>query len=412
MDLERFRLPYGRSLSFELTVEPEQLVASLRPPAGLDDVPASVAAAVASPLNFPPLDQSLVPGDQVTIVLDRDTPAADQLLLGLWRTLERIDIAPASVKIVQPADLRGTRPRDPRTALPAEVGTEMTWHCHDPLDAQACGDLAAAPAGGLISLRVVVVDADVVLCLGGMSFDETLGFRGTLSPLYPGLSNADAIRRSIGGGHAELQPENPRSLRELADEVGWLLGVQFVLQVVPAERGGVAAVLAGSADAVFAAGRQQLIDRWQIDVTRRAELVVATVDADAGGHGWRQVAAALDAARRLVARDGRILLLTELSEQPSEGIELMRDARSPREALRPIRERAQVDRREALQLAQALDRANIYLLSQLPDDLVEDLFMVPVATPREAGRVVEGAGQVAVVGSAQHAFVREAGEDR
>jgi nickel-dependent lactate racemase len=194
------------------------------------------------------------------------------------------------------------------------------------------------------------------------------------------------------------------------DEIGWLLGVQFVLQVVPSGEGGVAEVIAGMSEQVLSAGKQRLAEHWRVDVQGQAELVVAAVDADAGGHGWKQVAAALDAARRIVARDGRILLLTELADAPTEGIEMIRDARTPREALRPVRELAKADRTEALQLATALDRANVYLLSKLPDDLVEDLFMVPVASVDEARKVMEGAEECVVIGSAQHVFVRHVEE--
>jgi nickel-dependent lactate racemase len=250
-----------------------------------------------------------------------------------------------------------------------------------------------------------------VLCVGPISFDATLGYRGTQSALYPGLSNAETIRKTLGAAHSEVEPDDPRPLRELADEVGWLLGVQFVLQVIPAAGGGIAAVIAGLSEPVLAEGKRRLAEAWRADVGARPELVVASVDADAGGHGWSQVAAALDTARRIVARDGRILLLTELAEEPSAGIEMIRDARTPREALKPVRERAQADREEALQVAQALDRANVYLLSKLPDNVVEDLFMVPVADVEEARRVIAGTEECAVVGSAQHAYVRYTKED-
>ncbi len=412
MALQRFQLPYGRSGCFECALEAEQLVAALRPPEGLRDVAAVVAKAVASPLGFPPLARSVVPGDRVAIVLDRETPQADQLLRGLCEVLMQAGVEAEAVRIVQPADPWHARPSDPRGALPAEIRSRVGWDLHDPLDEAACAYLASTAGGERVYLSRELVDADVVMCVGGIGFDERLGFRGTVSSLYPGCSTAECMRRASGGGHVELPPESPRSLRELADEVGWLLGVQFVLQVVPAARAGVAAILAGAADRVFAAGKQRLADLWQLDAAGRAELVLATVDVDAGGHGWPQLAAALDAARRLVARDGRILLLTELADPPTEGIELIRDAHSPRESLQPIREKARADRREALQIAQTLDQANVYLLSRLPDTLVEDLFMVPVATPQEALRLLHGAEECAVIGSAQHAYVRHAGEIR
>jgi nickel-dependent lactate racemase len=410
MTSEHFQLPYGHGRQFDCTLQARQLIGSVRPPAAIDDVAAATQRALENPLDYPPLRQSLVSGDRVVVALDRNTPQADQLLLGLWRVLSNAGVEAGDVRIIQPAAVRGRTPVDPRSALPADVRTVIEWRVHDPLDSGSCGYLATSAAGERLYLSREVVEADLVICVGSIEFENSLGYRGTLSAIYPGMSNSETIRKSLGSAHDELEPDSPRPLRELADEVGWLLGAQFVLQVIPAASGGVAEVLAGLSERVLARGKQRLRELWQIEVSERAELVIASVDADASGHSWPQLAAALDTARRIVARDGRILLLTEVQDPPTEGIELIRDARTPHEALRPVRERAQVDRTEALQLAQALDRANVYLLSKLPDDLVEGLFMVPLATPTEAQRVIEGAERCAVIGSAQHAFVRHVGD--
>ncbi len=400
-----FSLQFGRSGRFDFQVEPSRLLTFRRPPKPIEDVSAAVAAAVASPLDFPPLAQAVVPGDRVLIALDRDTPEAARVVASLWSVLEQAGVRAADVLILHPADLRRGRPADPRASLPASVQSEMGWKLHHPEEDQV-GYLATTAGGDRIYLGRDLLDADLVLCVGAIEFDSALGYRGTQSVLYPGMSNLEALRKLAGAAHEELQPDDPRPIRELADEVGWLLGVQFALQVIPSEGAGISAALAGLAEPVFQAGKSLLAEQWRIDVPQRPELVIAAVDQDAGGHSWRQVAAALETARRIVARDGRILLLTELEDEPTPGIELIRDARTPREAIKPIRQLAREDRIEALQIAQALDRANVFLLSRLADDLVEDLFMVPLSNLTEAARVVEGTEACAVLGSAQHVFVQ------
>lgn len=409
MPSQQFHLPYGRSGWFDCEVEAEHLVARIDPPPGLTDVRAAVAAAIGNPLDYPPLAQAIVPGDRVTIVLDRDTPQSAEIVAALWDALQERGIRAEDVALIHPASWRGGRPVDPRTSLPEAVADAVAWSVHDPLRNDACGYLASTASGDRIYLSRTLIDADLVICVGAITFDPTLGYRGTLSSVYPGLSTADAMRRAVGEGHVELEPDNPRPLRELADEVGWLLGMAFAVQVVPAARGGVAEVLAGTSEAVLARGKERLKSHWEVDLPARAELVIATVDQDASGHGWPQVTAALETARQVVTRDGRIVLLTELADLPTEGIELIREAHTPHEALKPIREQAQADRAEALRLAQTLDRANVYLLSQLPDDLVEGLFMVPVSSAEEARRIMEGAQDCVVLGAAQHAYVRNRG---
>ena len=72
------------------------------------------------------------------------------------------------------------------------------------------------------------------LPIGTTAFDPLLGYRGTHSVVYPGLSTVDALARTVGQGHRELAPRDSRPLRQLVDEIAWLMGIQFVVQVVAA----------------------------------------------------------------------------------------------------------------------------------------------------------------------------------
>ena len=46
--------------------------------------------------------------------------------------------------------------------------------------------------------------------------------------------------------------------------------------------------------------------------------------------------------------------------------------------------------------------ALVYLLSRLDPQLVEDLCMIPLETPGEAARLIEGDEPCAIIGGAQH----------
>ena len=77
---------------------------------------------------------------------------------------------------------------------------------------------------------------------GMIAYDSLLGYRGTNSVFYPGLSNTEAIARTRGEGHSELGPDDERPLRQTIDEIAWLLGTQFSVQV-PGQNGAPATVL-------------------------------------------------------------------------------------------------------------------------------------------------------------------------
>jgi nickel-dependent lactate racemase len=241
-----------------------------------------------------------------------------------------------------------------------------------------------------------------VVTIGSLGYDPLLGYRGTSSVFYPGLSDAEAIRRSHGQGHDELTPDDPRPLRQLVDEVGWLLGVQYTIQVVPAGGGGVAAVISGQTESVLQRGKELLSEHWKVRVSERPELVIVAVEADAAGHGWEQVGAALELARHIVVRDGRILLLTDLNAEPGDGVKIIAECRSPRDALKPLRDKAPPDLLTATRIAKGIDWANVYLLSRLDPQLVEDLCMIPLESAAEAARLIEGDEPCAIIGGAQY----------
>lgn len=407
------QLAYGGASPFSLPLPAERIRYGFAPPTPLRTLPQLLEEALERPLEFPALRQAIVPGDRIVIVLDQRVPQQDVLIAGAMKVLRGAGVEPADVLILQPADPRGQRASDPRGGLPAEFAKEVGWKIHDPTTDSSTAYLAATAAGERIYLARELLDADFVLVIGVTAFDPVLGYRGTGSAVYPGLSTTDTLRKAIGQGHDELGPDDTRPIRQVIDEVQWLMGLQFVVQVVPGAGGMAGGVFAGQAEAVLRAARDMLWSQWRVKPQERSELVVVSIDEPAARQTWFELGAALAAARRLVSKDGRILVLSQLQsvagpggvETLSEGMEILREAHKPRDAIKPLRERQPADMIPATQIAQALDWANVYLLSRLPGDVVEDLCMVPLTDTAEAMRLMEGGEDCIAVEAAQSVSV-------
>ncbi len=397
-------LPYGAHEVFECRVPAERVLIHQRAPEPIDDLPSRLRERLTSPVDFPALSQALLPDDRIVIALDHGTPCAPSLIRGCWEVMAACGVNPADVMIVRPSVCENCDAADPRSELPDDVREQIQLVYHDQSNEKQQAYLAATTSGERVYLAREVVEADFVLCVGTIAYDPVLGFRGTNSVLYPGLSNAEAVRKSHGQGHDELGPNDVRNLRQTIDEVGWLLGVQFTLQVVPAGRGQIAEVIAGAMEAVFQKGKERLTADWLVDADERPELVVVAVDRESEGDDWSSVGAALATARQLVKREGKILVFSDLASPITPGLELIRESRTPRDALQPLRRSAPDDLVVATQVAQAVDRANVYLVSQLDDDLVEDMFMTPIASSDEAMRLLETCQTCAFIESAQHTY--------
>ena len=398
-------LTFGRRGACQIQIPPDRLQSRFVAPPAVQQLGETLAQALESPLEYPSLRQAVVAGDRVTVVVDRQTPQAESLVWGLWTLLESCGVNAPDVTLLVPATLTpGVNP-DLRRLLPAGVREQVVLTVHDPLDETSTAYLATTAGGERIYLHKALLDSDLPILIGGVGFDSVLGFRGGGSALYPGLSNVEAIRKAVGQGHEELAPDDSRPLRQLMDEVAWLLGLQFAVQVVPSVGDGVCAVIAGQIDSAYQKARAVLTDSWTLPTKTRAGMVIVAIDHDANGHSWSQLGAALDVARQLVSKEGRIVALTELRSDLTPGMQLLREVRSPRDALKPLRDSQPQDMLAASQIAKTLDWAGVSLLSGLPGDLVEELGMLPLDETEELQRLVETEDSITVVQSAQHVHV-------
>lgn len=404
-------LSYGTAQRFECDIDPQRRFVLHRGPISRSDLRDRLKKQLTSPLDFPPLDQACISDDRVVLALDRGTPCADVLVAGVWDVLSQRGMSPDSIQILQPPPAYGQVYRDPRGLLPEDIRNQISWRIHDPDDAKQLAYLAATAQGERIYLARDLTDADVTISIGSVAFDPVLGCRGTHSAFYPGLSNREASARTRGEGHQELGPEELRPIRQTIDEVAWLLGTLFSIQVVPGAGGGAADIFAGSCETVFRRGKQLLNEYWRVPVPERVDLVVVAIDSEPNGIcTWDQIGSAIATAQRIVTRGGRIVVLSEMAQEPGPSLELVRTQQAARAAIPHIRKLAADDFVSATQIATAVDWARVFFLSRLPGATVEELFMVPLESDKQAAKLLMGDESCALVGGAQHAWAEVRGD--
>jgi hypothetical protein len=235
------------------------------------------------------------------------------------------------------------------------------------------------------------VDADQVVVLTGRRYDPVLGYAGAEADLYPALGD-EATRKELEGPVNFAAPGGePWPIRREAAEVIWLLGQPFFVQVIAGPGDAVAHVVAGPADS----GREgeRLLDAcWRRGVPRRADVVVAALSGDPARHTFADLASAALAAARVVQPDGRIVLLSRLGGEPGPAAALLRGRDDPRSALQALRQAHGPEQAAAVQWAQAAQQARLYVLSELPEGTVEELFATPLGHPEQVQRLVAGGG--------------------
>jgi len=363
--------------------------------------------ALRSPLGFPELVRCVVPGDQVVLAIDPETPFVSEIIPVIWEQLQSIQEGGVLLTLLLPEDPSGQGWKWLRESLPLHIQQQLTVQIHDPADRTQISYIASSAAGERIYLNRLLSDADLIVTIGLITFDGLLGFRGTSSGLYPAFSDAATLRESRTQGHPELTPEQQRSFRDLVDEVGWLLGTQFTVQVIAGSAEAPVAVLAGLPDAVMNRGRELLSQVWRFSVDEPMDAVVLSVP---GGEafGWRQLGTALENASQIVIQGGRIIVVADLLAPEGPAATMLRRCQEPEDLLKPLRREPTFDSLEISQLIRAERRARVYLYSRLEAEVVEELGMFPVLDENEFQRLVESVGKFRILPFANYAWCKVA----
>jgi hypothetical protein len=314
MQLSNIELHYGGQQPLSLPFDADRFRSFHPGPAALADFRGSVRAALVEPRDFPPLSATCIPDDRIVIVLDQSLPQAAVILSEVVKAFSVAGVPAEQLTVLEPALSSGRSPADPRSELPEAQREAVTWTVHQPDEADQSGYLASSVAGERIYLARELLDADVVLPIYTAGFDSVLGYRNTGNLMYPRLSNTATREKFRGEGHRELLPDDDRPLRQLGEEICWLLGIQFAVAVVPGRTSGsAAAIYGGQWEAVQRESRQFVNHAWTVSLPQRAETVVVSVPATSHTVGWDDIGNALSVARELVVREGRIILLSSIN---------------------------------------------------------------------------------------------------
>lgn len=405
-------LHYGLDSSLAFDLPEGVLVAHCQePPGGLTrNLAEAVRAALAHPLDYPALDRATVPGDKVVLALDQGLPHAGvisaavvQYLIDAGVMLEDITVLRAQADV----DAGG---EDPRNFLPADQTRAPTIAIHDPQDRDQLAMLGRAFEDRPVYLNRLIHDADVVVPIGCLKCSESVDYHGVYGGVFPLFADAKTQQRFRNPGTPDSRAELVAKMQQEVDQVGWMLGAQFTVQLVPGPSTGPLRVLAGESRHVFAEGRKECLSAWNHLVPQRASLVVAAISGDRSQQTWRNLGRALTAALAVVGEDGAIALCTELAEGLGPAMQSLVGAESAHDALRRIRKDRPEDAVPAAALIEALGRARVYLHSRLEDSLVEDLGIAPIAGGDDVLRLVRRHPSCILLGGAQYVQATAEGE--
>lgn len=374
------------------------LVTECRGPAGVTGEAARdlVARALEAGGHGPPLSAHVVPGDRAAIAVAGEIPQGPGVLDALSGCLAAGGVAAEDTAILQAAPLEAARRPD---VLPGAVP-------FDPTSETATAYLAADAEARPLYLARSLVDADVVVAVGGFGWDAALGGRspeGELWPTFGRRDNREAFTRALARRGREALVDWRGALHDIT----WQLGVCASLRLVAGRAGSLHAACFGLPEEATGLARAAAAG-WRPAIEEPADLVLATVAA--GGMGFGGVVRAAAAAARAATPAATLVIIAGEASPP--GIVLTRWRQGTplgpllREAVASGDPALVADAVEAKLLARALGERRLVLLSPLEEAEVEELGFGHVAEIGVVERLANRAEHVVVLHEADRMLPR------
>ena len=256
----------------------------------------------------------------------------------------------------------------------------------DPTD---CVFYGTTSRGTPVEIVRLVAEADRRICLGNIEYHYFAGYSGGAKAVMPGAST----RKAIQANHSHMTEEgscagqlagNP--VREDIEEAAAMVGVDFIVNVVLDEH---KRIIHASAGDVIEAHREgcAFLDRlFAVPIEQRADIVVVSQGGAPKDINLYQTQKALDNAKHAVRDGGIIILVGACQEGLGEKVfeEWMTKADTPKSMITRIRQDFQLGGHKAAAIAMVLERADIYLVSEMDPALVQSIFLKPFDTVQNA----------------------------
>jgi nickel-dependent lactate racemase len=324
-------------------------------------------------------------GQKVTLVAsDMTRPCPTRRLLPpVLDELTKAGVPDSDVTIVIALGLHRAMDED---ELEAAVGPDVYRRVrvinHDPEQVSRIG---VTSFGTPVEIFTPVVESDLRICLGNIEFHYFAGFSGGAKAIMPGCASratVEANHRLMTESEAQAGQLEGNPVRADLEEGVAMLGIDFILNVVVDDAHRVVAAFSGDCTAAHRRGCEMVAKRGTAPISKLADVVLVSGGGYPKDINLYQAQKALDNAAHAVRPGGIIILAAECSEglgnQTFE--QWMDDANTPDDLISRLQDSFELGGHKAAAIATVQKRADLYLVSDLPDELVRTCGMIPFAS--------------------------------
>ncbi len=362
----------------------------------LSDV--EIGAAFDAPVSSAPLDEIVAAGDTVLIVVSDATreSGSAQIVNLLARRLIEQGVAPFDIRIIFATGIhRAVTPEEKRELLTPFIAQRIKTVDHDAYDDSQLLSLGQTERGTPVEVNRALVDHTHVILTGAIGFHYFAGFTGGRKSICPGLASARTVEATHllaldfehGGRRAGVRTGllEGNAVHEECTRVASLVAPSFLINTTVDERGRVTNVYAGDWRAAHNKACTEYAAAHSLKLEERREIVIVSCGGAPSDLNLIQAHKALEMAAQACARGGTIILVAECAEGLGRADFLKWFAEADSRALEQrLRVAYEVNGQTAWSLLMKAERFRVLLVSQLDDEEVRRMRMIPARTIAEA----------------------------
>ena len=341
-----------------------------------------VREALKNPIASAPLSEIVRPGEKTVIItsdITRPMPTWD-VMPAVLDELYAAGVSPEDITLVFALGSHRAHTEEEKKHLAGERAyREISCVDSDPQD---CVHIGTTEAGTPVDITRVVAEADRRICLGNIEYHYFAGYSGGAKAIMPGVSTPAAIQANHSmmvqeKAHAGNIKDNP--IRKDLEEAAAMCGVDFIVNVVLNEHKEIIKAVAGDLTEAHREGCRFLDSLYQVEIPEKADIVIVSQGGAPKDLNLYQTQKALDNSKHAVKDGGTVILVGSCREGLGQAVfqEWMTEADEPADLIRRVKENFRLGGHKAAAIAMVLEKADIYLVSEMESGFVKSIFMEP-----------------------------------
>ena len=349
----------------------------------------AVQYALEHPIGTPRLREIVKPGQTIAIItsdISRPLPSYD-VLPSVLDELYAAGCSPDDITVyIAVGSHRKNTDEEHRRLVGDRCFSEVRVVDSDPNN---CVHLGTTKAGTPADFDRRVVDSDIRICLGNIEFHYFAGYSGGCKALMPGVSTPAAIQanhRMMVSPDACTGKLDGNPVREDLEEAAAMIGADFIVNCVLDEHKKIVYAAAGDLKEAHRDGCRYLDRMYRKHVAEPADIILVSQGGAPKDANLYQTQKALDNSKHIIKDGGTIILIGACNEglgNPTFEKWLL-EANTPQDVIDRLYADFRLGGHKAAAICMVMQRADVWLISELDPALAENIFFKTAATAQEA----------------------------